>query len=453
MATATVHSLFTRGVGNWSHVVTASGAALLVDIPRDVDRVAGLVEDTRARPVAVVDTHVHNDFLSGNLLAAVRYCCDVVAPAPAGVGYAATPAFHNEPIECGPFRITPIHTPGHTPEHTSYLVAVDGEAHYLFSGGSLLAGALGRVDLLGGWRTSALSRLQLASARRLVALPDDVVVHPTHGPGSFCAVGAARTPGLTVAEARDALQHLLQDDDAGDLQGDAGEEPQRPVPAFYASVRERNLHGVTTPVPDDVPEWGPEALLDPPGGAATVDIRPREVAAAGYVPGSLLLEQRDDLGLWAGWLLPPATSIVLVVEPGQDVAAALTTLAAVGLDRVVGYVSDVGGYVALGGELHSYQALDCERWLHDRARQADTPVVDVRWAHEVPATPARAVQRVDLPALYRGDAAVPSNAGEVWVGCATGYRAALAAGILRDAGYDVHALTRGGLQDVMSDAA
>lgn len=443
MAIAAVHSLFTRGVGNWSHVVTADGAALLVDVPRDVDRVAALIEDTRALPVAVVDTHVHNDFLSGNLLSGARYGCDVVAPSAAGVGYTATPAFHNEPIECGPFRITPIHTPGHTPEHTSYLVAVDGEPRYLFSGGSVLAGALGRSDLLGAWRTSALARLQLASVRRLLALPDDVVVHPTHGPGSFCAVGAARAPGLTVGEARDALQPLLESYDP--------QESTRPVPAFYASVRDRNLHGVTKPVPEDVPEWGPEALLDPPGGAVPVDIRPREVAAAGYVPGSLLLDQRGDLGLWAGWLLPPDASIVLVVEPGQDVAAAVATLAVVGLDRVAGYATDVGGYEALGGELHRYQALDRERWLDDRAQYADTPVIDVRWEHELAEAPARAGQRVDLPTLYRGDALVPSDAGEVWVGCATGYRAALAAGILRDAGYDVRALTRGGLQDVTVD--
>ncbi|HVM15548.1 MAG TPA: hypothetical protein VM287_14630 [Egibacteraceae bacterium] len=444
MASAAVHSLFTRGIGNWSHVATADGAALLVDIPRDVDRVAGLLEDTRAWPVAVADTHVHNDFLSGNLLAAARYGCDIVTPAPSGVGYAATPAFHNEPIECGPFNVTPIHTPGHTPEHTSYLVAVDGEPRYLFSGGSILAGALGRADLLGAWRERALGHLQLASARRLLALPDDVVVHPTHGQGSFCAVGAARTPGLTVAEARDVLQPLLETYDA--------EEGTRPVPAFYTSVRERNLHGVTTPVPGEVPEWGPEALLDPPGGAIPVDIRPRQVAAAGYVPGSLLLEQGGDLGLWAGWLLAPGTSIVLVAEPSQDVAAALVTLATAGLDRVAGYVTDVAGYAVLGGELSRYEALDRERWLHDRARRTDAPVVDVRWAHEVAAAPTRAV-RVDLPALYRGEAAVPSSAGEVWVGCASGYRASLAAGILRDAGYDVHALTDGGLQDVMSESA
>lgn len=445
MATATVHSLFTRGIGNWTHVVTADGAALLVDVPRDLTSVAGLLEDTRARPVAVADTHVHNDFLSGNLLAAARYGCDIVAPAPSGVGYAATPAFHNEPIESGPFRITPIHTPGHTPEHTSYLVAVDGEPRYVFSGGSVLAGALGRADLLGAWRKSALAQLQLASARRLLALPDDVVVHPTHGQGSFCAVGAARAPGLTVAEARDVLQPLLKTYDA--------EERERPVPAFYTSVRERNLRGVTTPIPEDVPEWGPEVLLHSPGGAVPVDIRPREVAAAGYVPGSLLLEQRGDLGLWAGWLLAPDTPIVLIVEPGQDVAAALATLATVGLERVAGYMSDVAGYAALGGELNRYQALDRERWLHDRARYADAPVVDVRWAHEVAAAPAGAVQRVDLPALYRGEAGVPSDAGKVWVGCATGYRASLAAGLMRDAGYDVRALTHGGLQDVMRDSA
>lgn len=446
MATPAVHSLFTPGLGNWTHVVTADGAALLVDVPRDLGRVAGLLEDTRAWPVAVADTHVHNDFLSGNLLAAARYGCAIVAPAPSGVGYAATPAFHDEPIECGPFRLTPIHTPGHTPEHTSYLVAVDGEPRFLFSGGSVLAGALGRADLLGAWRSSALAHLQLASARRLLALPDDVVVHPTHGRGSFCAVGAARAPGLTVAEARDALQPLLQTDDP--------EEGQWPVPAFYASVRECNLRGVTTAGPEDVPEWGPEVLLYLPHGAVPVDIRPREVAAAGYVPGSLLLEQRGDLGLWAGWLLAPGTSIVLVVEPGQDVAAALATLATVGLDRVAGYVSDVAGYAALGGELHRYQALDRERWLHDRGRHAHAPVVDVRWPHEAAAAPAGAVQRVDLPALYRGEAgAVPSNAGKVWVGCASGYRASLAAGLLQDAGYDVRALTHGGLQDVMRNSA
>lgn len=143
----------------------------------------------------VLDTHLHNDYVSGAEEAAATTGAQLVLPAAAAPAYPSTPAFHLEDIPGGALTIRPIHTPGHTPEHTSYLVLVDGEPAALFSGGSLLVASAGRPDLLGPERARTMATPQHQSLHRLAELTESLELFPTHGQGSFCtASGAGASP-------------------------------------------------------------------------------------------------------------------------------------------------------------------------------------------------------------------------------------------------------------------
>jgi glyoxylase-like metal-dependent hydrolase (beta-lactamase superfamily II) len=185
-------SFRTPGLGDQTYLLIHEGMGLLVDPQRDIDRFLAVAAERDVDLRFVLETHLHNDYVSGGEQAALRTGAELVLPAAAAAAYPHTPAFHNEEIKgSSGLTIRPIHTPGHTPEHTSYLVLVDGEPAALFSGGSLLVASAGRPDLLGPERARTLARLQYGSLHRLAGLPRDVGLYPTHGEGSFCTASGA----------------------------------------------------------------------------------------------------------------------------------------------------------------------------------------------------------------------------------------------------------------------
>jgi hydroxyacylglutathione hydrolase len=169
-----VRSMRTPGLGDTTYLLSHDGVGMLVDPQRDIGRFLAAAGEAEVTIRWVLETHLHNDYLSGAVWAAKESGAELVAPA--GVGaYPHTPAYHGEDLIAGPLAVRPLHTPGHTPEHTSYLVLIDWEPVAVFTGGSLLAGAAGRTDLLGADRAHQLARLQYGSLQRLGALPDKLV--------------------------------------------------------------------------------------------------------------------------------------------------------------------------------------------------------------------------------------------------------------------------------------
>ena len=183
----TIEAIRTESLGDTSYVLAHGGHGIVIDPQRDIHRFLQVIERLEVDVTHVIDTHVHNDYLSGTPALARRLGADLVMPAGSGAGFAFVPAFHLEELKGGgSLVIRPIHTPGHTPEHMSYLVLIDGVPAAVFTGGSLLVGSAGRSDLLGDEFADSLARLQYLSVNRLAELPGDVEVLPTHGAGSFC---------------------------------------------------------------------------------------------------------------------------------------------------------------------------------------------------------------------------------------------------------------------------
>jgi glyoxylase-like metal-dependent hydrolase (beta-lactamase superfamily II)/rhodanese-related sulfurtransferase len=429
------------GLGDQTYLLTHQGKGVLVDPQRDIDRFlrAAAAHDVDLR--FVLETHLHNDYVSGGEQAALRTGAELVLPAAAAAAYRHTPAFHLEEIDGGGgLTIRPIHTPGHTPEHTSYLVIIDGEPVAVFSGGSLLVASAGRPDLLGPERARSLARLQHISLRRLAALPPGIGLFPTHGEGSFCTVtGAGRLTSTIGAE----VEHnpLLAIDDGEKFADELLAAPM-PIPAFYRHMGPANTLGVPPMPPVTVPALGPD---DVPAASHVVDIRPRRAQARGMLPGSLGIELADDFASWAGWLLPYQEPITLVAEPGQDVAEAVTQLAQIGIDTVQGVVRDPGAAAT-----QTYELLDLGTFV-ERLAQPDAQLLDVRMPSEWrQARVAGAAERF-MPDLFsQGIPAELDQGRPVLVACGTGRRASIAAGHLARRGYRPAVLTDAGIPDVVA---
>ncbi len=434
----------TDGLGDSTYLLTHDGGGVVVDPQRDVERFERAVVDAGIGLTHVLETHIHNDYVSGGRDLARRTGARLVLPAAAGVAFDHHPAFHNEDLPGGPVAIRPVHTPGHTPEHMSYVILLEGEIVAVFSGGSLLVGSAGRSDLLGDDRACQLARLQYLSVHRLAGLPDGTGLFPTHGEGSFCtASGAGRSTSTIGLERRTNPALAYPDADAfvvGQLAG------LQPFPAYYAHMGPINLMG---PEPLAYPEL---EVLDPsdlPEGARLVDIRPCPVYAAGHIPGSLGLEMSDQVAVWAGWLLPFDSPVVLVAEPGQDVAEVARQFGRIGFDNVLGVVYGVSGWVDAGGALASFETRTTDDLAAALAAGEEVQVLDVRSPGEWEEGHIEGSVYRYVPGLKDGLPAGLDRSEDVWVACGSGYRAFAASAFLEARGLRLIVVTPGGVPDVL----
>jgi hydroxyacylglutathione hydrolase len=130
--------------------------------------------------VAVFETHVQADHLSGLPALVDRAGATPYLPAGAGVEFEHVALEDGEAVELGNTVVTAIATPGHAPAHHAYTVADkrrgSEEPWLVFSGDSLLIGDVGRPDLHVSGDPRGQARLLHASLRRLLELPQGVVL-------------------------------------------------------------------------------------------------------------------------------------------------------------------------------------------------------------------------------------------------------------------------------------
>ena len=441
----------TAPLGDTSYLLVSGDEAALVDPQRDC---WGLLADCDARRVRVryvLETHVHNDYVSGAL--EVRAATGATVAGPAGAGYAFDhlPMAEDDEIAIGGLRVRAMETPGHTAEHTSYLVFGDAQLapQAVFTGGSLLVGSSGRTDLSGEERTESLARAQFRSLRRLALLPDGTRVLPTHGAGSSCAAGPASADRTTTVGAERRTNPVLAVDEEEFISGRSGLPP---YPAYYRHMAPLNRAGpaVLGGPPSGSRPLTPETVaLLTRGGALVVDARGRRAFAEAHLPGSLCNELDDSFAALIGQVVPFDTPLVLVLpEPVTDAAAeAVTQLLRIGYERVEGYLDGgIERWQADGRPARSFRAADAAELLELLVRDAPVRVLDVRLPTEPGSIPgALAIPVGEMP---RRLAEIPRDR-EVWTVCGRGRRAAVAASLLDRADIPVTAVVRGGAKDLM----
>ncbi|MGW3917753.1 MBL fold metallo-hydrolase, partial [Streptomyces sp. NPDC005070] len=243
-----VDTIEVAGLGNRSYLAGGPHTAVAVDPPRDIERVITAAARRGVRIAYVVETHLHNDYVSGGLELARLTGAAYLVPAAARVAFERVPVADGDTVRVDAgLTLEALATPGHTPHHTSYVLQEDGRAVAAFTGGSLLIGTVGRPDLVEPRLTGALARAQHASAHRLAAeLPDDTAVLPTHGFGSFCSAGTADGDATTIGRERTGNEALVKDVDAFVADLLAGLDD---VPAYYAHMGPANAGG---PAPVDL---------------------------------------------------------------------------------------------------------------------------------------------------------------------------------------------------------
>ena len=426
----------TTSLGDRSYVAHDGTTAAVVDPQRDVDRVLAALEARDLTLGAVFETHVHNDYVTGGLELSRRFGAGYHLHADEELAFPFVPLRDGEVTPVGSFALRALHTPGHTPTHLSF-VANDGERDVaVFSGGSLLYGSVGRTDLLSPDTTEELTRLQHRSARRLAAeLDDEVEVRPTHGFGSFCSSGEtsgsdASTIGreqvqnqaLTIADEDSFVATLLAGLDA--------------YPAYYAEMGPLNRQGPPDVDLSPVERVGTSELLRRiRDGEWVVDLRTRTAFAREHLAGTRNIGLADQASTYLGWLITWGTPVTLIGDSAEEIARMQRQLVRIGIDRVAGQVPDGLAGVDPSAPRGSFPVAAFGQLREALDRRDDVVVLDTRrdleWAE------GHLADAVHVP-LHELETRIPEvPVGEVWVHCASGYRASIAASLLARAGREV----------------
>ncbi|WP_232011062.1 MBL fold metallo-hydrolase [Mycobacterium shigaense] len=416
----------TSGLGDRSYLVSDGEVAVAIDPQRDIDRVLELAADLRI--THVLETHVHNDYVTGGLALADAVGAEYLLPAGEHVEFAHRAVGDGERIETGQINLEVLLTPGHTRHHVSYVLRDrSGETLGVFTGGSLLHGSTGRTDLLGKEHTEELSRLQYHSVRRLAdELPASTPIYPTHGFGSFCSAAPTDGDSSTIADQRRTNPALTQDEQHYVEELLAG---LAAYPAYYAHMGVLNRKGpaapnLSPPAPVDAGEL--RRRID--AGEWVVDLRNRKAFAAGHLSGSYGFELSDSFVNYLGWLYTWGAPLTLIGDDAAQIADAQRELCRIGVEHLTGTASGDIRDLADGSELRSYRVAEFGE-LADALAGGGVVVLDVRQRGEFDDGHVRGALHVALHELPERIDGIPADR-ELWVHCASGYRASVAAALL-----------------------
>lgn len=429
---------------------TSTGRAVVVDPQRDI---TGYVDDAAAEGLTierVIETHVHADFLSGHLELAEATGAAIAYGTEATTEFPIDRLADGQRVELGDVVLEVRHTPGHTPESISLIVyahAGDAEPWGVLTGDALFVGDVGRPDLLTSVGVTAddlARRLYRSLHEQLLTLPDATRVFPAHGAGSACGKAMSDAVSSTIGEQRDenyALQPMSEDEFVAVVT-----QGQSVAPLYFAYTadtnrRLRELLDDAEP-PARLAAGDVERYLDD-GDVAVVDGRPPETFASGHLRGSVNVGLDGRFAEYAGDVVRPGQSVVLVADEGRDTEAKVR-LARIGFDRVVGAVVDVERLLAerpdLAGRAARLAARDLASW---RDGEPGLQVVDVRNPAEQEAGMVPGARGIPLARLLDRYAELDPAAPTV-VYCAGGYRSSIGASLLRSVGFARVADLQGG---------
>ena len=227
---------------------TTHGKLAVVDPHADlVDRYLAAAERAGSPIVAIFETHIQADHVSGLPELVERTGATAYLPVDAIVDFEHVGLEDGALTELGNTRVTALATPGHAPAHNAYVVADrrrgTAEPWLVFSGDSLLIGDVGRPDLHVHGDPLGQARILHASLRRLLALPDHVVLYPSHFGGSLCGRALSSNPISTIGFER-AHNPLLALDDP-DAFAEALLADMPPAPVEQARIVAANRTGTT----------------------------------------------------------------------------------------------------------------------------------------------------------------------------------------------------------------
>jgi glyoxylase-like metal-dependent hydrolase (beta-lactamase superfamily II)/rhodanese-related sulfurtransferase len=429
-----------------SYMLGSEGEAIVVDPQRDVEIYVEVAQKQNLRIRHIFETHLHADFVSGHRELAARTGATIYIGKAAGATFSHVDVADGFDLRVGKLRISALETPGHTPESICLVVTDEEKSPQpwaALTGDTLFIGDVGRPDLSKTHTPPQLAGLMYDSLhKKLLTLPDHVLVYPAHGAGSLCGRNMRAERSSTIGTERltnYALQIGSRDEFVRQMTTNL---PARPDYFLEDAAINRAGAAPLTELPELKTISAAELNTMLEHGAVALDVRPGDEFAVGHVPGSVNIALSGQFASWAGAVLGLSSRPVLIAGTPEQLSEARLRLARVGIEDLAGFLDDgVDGWKRTGFDLAQtpqMTVLELGSRLDDRNLQ----VLDVRRQGE---WDAGHIAGADWYPLDRFKAALPplESDATIAVHCKSGYRSMIACSLLQRGGYNVINVTGG----------
>ena len=451
-----IEQIYTGCLAHAAYYITSEGEAAIFDPLREVQPYLDRAQKDGATIKYVFETHFHADFVSGHLDLRKKTGADIVFGPTAKPGYEAIIAEDGQVFEVGKYKVKVLHTPGHTMESTTYLLIDEyGKEHGIITGDTLFIGDVGRPDLA-QHVIEDLTEEKLAGhlydslRNKIMPLSDDLIVYPNHGAGSACGKMMSKETTDTLGHQKEVNYALRADMTKEEFIKELLTGLTTP-PGYFPKNVLMNIQGYESfdevkdraehPMNAEEFEMAANATQ-----ALMLDTRDAEDFAAGFIPNSINIGLGGDFAPWVGEMIPDIKQeILLITEPGKE-EEAITRLARVGYDGVIGFLK--GGFETwkeAGKEFDTVKRLDVKDL--EKLYSEDMMVFDVRKKSEYDSEHLIGAENVPLNQINSHLAEFPKEK-PFYLHCAGGYRSMIAASMLKQRGWEHVADVRGGFDAI-----
>lgn len=438
-----IEQLYTGCIAQAAYYLESNGEAAIFDPLREVQPYIQKAAKDNAVIKYIFETHFHADFVSGHQDLAKKTGAEIVYGPTAQPEFAALIAADGQEFTVGAYTIKAIHTPGHTLESTCYLLFDENKKpHAIITGDTLFIGDVGRPDLAQAL-TSELTQEVLAShlydslRNKIMVLPDDLIVYPSHGAGSACGKNMSKETTDTLGNQKATNYALKADMTKEEFISELLNGLGRP-PAYFPQNVLMNIKGYSSL--DEVLKRGvqpltPEAFKEVVAetGAVMLDVRHEDDFIKEHIPGSIFIGLHGGFAPWVGALLMNVEQPIVLITPEGKEEEAVTRLARVGFDNTLGYLKGgIAVWKAAGLETDSIRSVSPEEF--ERATEKECVVVDSRKPGEFEGGHVIGAINIPLDFVNEQFESVPQTE-DFYLHCAGGYRSVIMASILKARGY------------------
>lgn len=451
-----VEQIYTGCLAHAAYYIESNGEAAIFDPLREVEPYLERAAEDDAVIKYVFETHFHADFVSGHLDLKKKTDAEIVFGPGAAPAYEATTAEDGQVFNLGNYKIKVIHTPGHTMESTTYLlIDENGEEHGIITGDTLFIGDVGRPDLA-QHVVSELTEEKLAGhlydslRNKIMPLSDNLIVYPNHGAGSACGKMMSKETTDTLGNQKKTNYALRADMTKEEFIKELLTGLTAP-PGYFPQNVLMNIKGYDSL--DTVRERAFKSLgaeefevVANETGALVLDTRDAEEFAKGFIPNSINIGLNGNFAQWVGEMIPNVQQqILLVAEEGKQ-EEAITRLARVGYDQVVGFLE--GGFKTWSQADKPFNSVERVDAGDLATQYEEHPVIiDVRKKSEYDSEHIVGAKNIPLNEINKHLAEFPKDQ-KFYVHCAGGYRSMIAASILKQRGWDNFVDVRGGFKSI-----
>ncbi|MCB9450076.1 MAG: MBL fold metallo-hydrolase [Anaerolineaceae bacterium] len=449
-----IQQFFIEGLGCASYLVgcETAGVAAVIDPDRDIQKYLDTAAERQLNITHIIETHLHADHVSGNTDLAERTGATIYLHNDSGATFAHQSVNGGNVLELGNLRLQVAHTPGHTPESITLFLADTTRADepwMALTGDTLFVGDAGRPDLVGMDAARQLAGQMYDSLNQMLTHSDGLLIYPGHGAGSLCgkSIGSVRSTTLGYERQHNPALAQAQADRDTFVNYAVSELPEQP--GNHTRIKALNRQG-PRPLGDVQPKplTIQEAIPHFQRGAGLLDTRSNADYKHKHIPGSVHLEADNQLSNRIGFILSPEQPVILLLENADDYRRVVYSLARVGYENVIGYLSeDLNMWEAVGlpitaGDVQNIEVQELYSLL-ETGNGSRPMVLDVREPWEFGQGHVPDAVLIPLGELSRRieelDPAKP-----VAIICATGSRSQSAAALLGQKGFETIYNVRGG---------